>query len=513
MKKGSSKEKKFIVIQIDALPYSIVKRFLDKGSCRFMKKLMRKEGYHLHRYNCGIPTGTAFVQAGIMYNDNSMIPGFRFIDKKAKQFISFGSPPRAHYAEERFFSKKKGILEGGSSYANCYSGGAKRSVMTVSTMTSDLRAKHHKKGNRWFFLFFYPTSTLRIIYYTAAELLIELMGILTHPFVRIFRKKRAIFGFRIPIRKFLLNVILAEIVTIDVIRDIKEGIPKIYANYINFDDIAHLRRPNSLASYFIVRALDRRAKRIYRHAKGEYDFYIMSDHGQVDAVPFKVMEGMDLDEFIQKCATVKTFAMPKEKKKEQSLLAAAGKQTASLLKYVFFPITEDQRYRFNFDDKDAIFVVDSCALAHVYFNCSRERMDLHRINRRHPDLVEKLANNRYIGIVMVKQGNNLILINGNNRITISGSSAKIKGDNFLKRYGDDKLLIGQLREFSRLKFVGDLVLFGRYENGLGVSFTDHVGAHNGIGGDMSWPFFLSKKRHDFSKVTNAKELHRIFKDY
>jgi hypothetical protein len=512
-KMNNSKKKKFIVIQIDALPYSIIKRFLAKGSCRFMRKLIKKEGYHLHKYNCGIPTGTSFVQAGIMYNDNSMIPGFRFIDKKAKQFISFGIPSSARYAEDRFFSKKKGILEGGSSYSNCYTGGAKRSVMTASTLTKEMRAKHHKKGVRWLFLLFYPTSTARILYYTAAELLIEAMGILTHPFVRLFTKKRAIFGFRIPIRKFIVNVGLAEIVTLGVIRDIKEGIPKIYANYMNFDDIAHLRRPNSLASYFIVRALDRRAKRIYKHAKGKYDFYIMSDHGQVDAVPFKVLQGMELKEFVHKCAKVKEFAMPKEKKKEQSLVAAVRKQTASLIKYIFFPVTEDQKYRFNFKDKDAIFIADSCSLAQIYFNHSKERLEQNQIEKKYPNLIEKLANNKYIGAVMVKQGSNMILINGKNRIIISKSSAKIKGNNFLKKYGNDKLLIKQLREFSKLKFVGDIVLFGRYENGLAVSFIDHVGAHNGIGGDMSWPFFLSKEKHDFSKTTNAKDLHKIFKEY
>ncbi|MBW2997454.1 hypothetical protein KY349_03905 [Candidatus Woesearchaeota archaeon] len=510
---NNSKKKKFIVIQIDALPHSIVKRFLDKGSCRFMRKLMKKKGYKLHKYNCGIPTGTAHVQAGIMYNDNSMIPGFRFIDKKAKQFISFGSPPRARYAEKRFFSKKKGILEGGSSYSNCYSGGAKRSVMTVSTLTKEMRAKYQRKGIRWFFLFFNPISTARVLYYTAAELLIEAMCILTHPFVRLVTKKRAIFGFRIPVRKFIFNVGLAEIVTTGVIRDIKEGIPKIYANYINFDDIGHLRRPNSLASYFIVRALDRRAKRIYKHAKGKYDFYIMSDHGQVDAIPFKALQGMELKKFVNKCAKVKEFGMPKEKKKEQSLISAVRKQTTSLLKYIFFPITEEQRYRFNFKDKEAIFVVDSCSLAHVYFNHSKERLEQNQIEKKYPKLIEKLANNKYIGIVMVKQDSNIILINGKNKITITKSSAKIKGNNFLKRYGNDNLLIKQLREFSKLKFVGDIVLFGRYENGLAVSFIDHVGAHNGIGGDMSWPFFLSKEKHDFSKTTNAKDLHKIFKEY
>lgn len=512
---SNSKKKKFIIIQIDALPYSIIKRFLKKGSCKFMNRLIEKEGYHLHKFNCGIPTGTPFVQAGIMYNDNSMIPGFRFVDKKKRKLITFGSPISAKYAEERFFRNKKGLLKGGSSYANCLSGGASRSLMTISTMLKNSRPKRSKKGNRWLFLFFYPTSTLRIIYYTIAELWIEVISLIIHSFMHLLKskQKKAIFNMRIPLRKFFLNVLLVELITIDVIRDIKQGIPKIYANYINFDDISHLRRPNSLAARFMVRALDRRIKRIYRHAREKYDFFILSDHGQVDAVPFAAMQGMTLKEFVLTCAKEKRFGLPEDRKKKPSLISLARKKTFSFLKGLLVPPFEEFKYRFNFDDKNGIFVTDSCSLAHIYFNFSKERIDLSGIRRKHPGLVEKLANNRYIGFVMAKQGNDVILIGGNNRITIKDSSVSIKGQNFLKGYGDDSLLVKQFREFNKLKFVGDLVLFGRYENGLGVSFTNHVGTHNGIGGDMSWPFLLSKKKYDFSKTMNAKDLHKIFKGY
>jgi hypothetical protein len=70
-----------------------------------------------------------------------------------------------------------------------------------------------------------------------------------------------------------------------------------------------------------------------------------------------------------------------------------------------------------------------------------------------------------------------------------------------------------LRRFNKVKFLGDLALFGNYKDGVAVSFTEHVGAHGGIGGDMNWPFFISKQKYDLSKVINAKGLHSIFKEY
>jgi len=526
LRKVRSKKRKFLVIQIDSLPYSILKRFLDRGSCRFIRKLVRKKGYHLQRFNCGLPSGTPAVQAGIMYGDSSMIPGFRFVDKKGKRQFSFGNPNHAKYIESRYFSRKKGILEGGSSYSNMFSGGAERSILTMSTMTKNKRFRRIKESSLWLFLLMHPASVFRILYYTSAELMIEFFSMVFHPFMRLFGKRAAIFGFRIPLRRFLMNVLLAEMITIGTILDIKRGVPKIYTNYVSFDEIAHLRGPNSTGAYFMVRALDRRIKRIYRKMKEEeYDLYIMSDHGQTDAVPFRFLEGMTIAEYIGKCTQVKSFGLTSAHEGRLSMIGVVMKKTLEFVKYVSTPLRwmvssfakgmlrmlKPKRYRFIWDENERILVTDSCCLAHVYFNISSERMSLRQINRKYPKLVEKLARNRNIGIVMARQGGDIILARRKDRIIIGKDSVKVKGKDFLKRYGDFETTVKQLREFDRLKFVGDLVLFGNYEDGVAVSFADHVGAHGGLGGDMMWPFFISKKKHDFSKTTNAKDLNKIFR--
>ena len=131
---GNKTKKKFIVIQIDSLPYSLLKKFMKKGGCKTIRKLL-KRGYHLQKYTCGVLSGTPFVQAGIMYGDNSMVPGFRFIDKREKRHINFANPNIIRRFETRHFRKKQGILEGGSSYSNHLSGHASRSILTMSTMT------------------------------------------------------------------------------------------------------------------------------------------------------------------------------------------------------------------------------------------------------------------------------------------------------------------------------------------------------------------------------------------
>ncbi|MBU1704542.1 MAG: hypothetical protein KJ922_04205, partial [Nanoarchaeota archaeon] len=116
--KEVDKKKKLLIIQIDALSHSTLLHLMDKGYCRFLKKLISNKDYHLQKYNCGIPSGTPSIQSAIMYGDNSKVPGFRYIDKKRKMQISFGTPHLARYVEKKYFSGKKGILKGGSSYSN-----------------------------------------------------------------------------------------------------------------------------------------------------------------------------------------------------------------------------------------------------------------------------------------------------------------------------------------------------------------------------------------------------------
>jgi hypothetical protein len=527
LEKGKRAKKRFIIIQIDSLPYDIMKRFLDKGSCKYINSLIEKDGYNLQKYNCGVPSGTPHVQAGIMYGDNSMIPGFRFVDKKNKRQISFGNPAHVRYMEKKFFTKKKGILEQGSSYSNHWSGGADHSIFTMSTITQKKRWKRIKESDLWLFLFLYPRSIGRVLYYSTTELLIEIGELIAHPFIKLFRPKRAIFGFWIPFRRILFHSIGAEVITIGVLTDIKRNVPKIYANFLNYDDVAHLRGPNSTAAYFIVRAMDRRIRRICRKAGNEYDIFVISDHGMVDAVTFKSINRMTLSDFIQKCARVKSFQLSSAFEGRLTVMRIVLNKTLDFLSYVSTPlkwigtaaakgalnVLKPKKYRFVWDKSEQIFVLDSCCLASVYFNVKNHRMELKEISRRYPKLIDKLLRNRGIGIVMVKDRDNMILFGKGGKITITPKDHKLEGKDFLKQYGNEKLLIKQLRDYNKLKYVADLVLRGNYVDGNMVSFTDHVGSHGGIGGNMTWPFFISKEKHDLSRVTNARQLHKIFKDY
>ncbi|NQU78898.1 alkaline phosphatase family protein [Candidatus Woesearchaeota archaeon] len=512
--------KGLLIIQIDSVPHSLLKRFIEKGSCKFIASLLKK-GYHLHKYNCGIPSGTPAVQAGIMYGDNSMIPGFRFFDKQKKKFYSFGNPNHVREIEQTHFSKTKGILHDGSSYSNHFSGSASRSILTLSTVTKTKRFKRLSEGSLWFFLFLRPISLLRVIYYSLAELIIEFVEMILHPLIILFMKRRAIFSFKIPFRRLLMNSILTEIITIGTILDIKRKVPRILVNYLNFDEIGHLRGPNSTGAGFALRSLDRRVRRICKYIDDdEYDVYILSDHGQVDSIPFRIIHRMNLVDYIQKCADVKSFGLTGPHEGTITLMATVLRKIIRFLQYVSAPlrlagtllakamlkVVKRPSSKFNLEKK-SIVVADSCSMAHVYFSDSKKRMGIKDIEKNYPDLIEKLINTKGIGLIMAKQGNETVLFSKKGKTKIENAA------NILKKYGDEQILIKQLKEFNTLKNMGDLVIFGDYKDGVAVSFAEHVGAHGGIGGDMTWPFIISKKKLNLKDVRNANEMHKVFKEY
>src|SRR4030088_3455427 len=80
-----------IMLQIDALAYSDLRRALELGLCPTIARLMR-EGLDLRRWFCGLPSATPYCQAGMFHGENDGIPAFRFYDKLARPVIQCNAP-------------------------------------------------------------------------------------------------------------------------------------------------------------------------------------------------------------------------------------------------------------------------------------------------------------------------------------------------------------------------------------------------------------------------------------
>lgn len=519
-KKQKEKEKKFIILEIDGLSYPDLKKAIEMGKCRYIKKLIKKKRYHLQEFNPGIPANTPSSTAGIFYGENNDIPGFRFMDKKKNKHYSFGSPETAVFIEKKF---KNGILSnGGSSYMTMFTAGASRTVLTMSTFLDKNNLPKLRNSDLMFHFFINPFSLLRVIFYSVKEIILEIFEWILDTITKIFKGKFANLPFQypyFPLTRMFMNATFREITVRGILLDIGLNVPYIYASFAGYDELAHYRGPKSWSAYSALVEIDRKIKKICKRAKG-YDIFIISDHGNTPAESFDEKYFESLDDFISRCCN----ANIKEERfvsVDDSRIAYlyyrlrnAARYLSAPLKWFFNLITWPIRKRETKSEvKNTIYVKNSSNLAHVYFMESKRRLELKDIENKYPMLLTRLVNHPGIGLVVVKDGSKIIVYHETGIATIKNGKVKYNGENFLSKYGDEKV-ISQIEYLANMDLVGDIILFGEYDGKECVAFERfHFGAHTALGGEQNKAFFISKDKYNLGKVENSTELHKIFKAY
>ena len=83
--------------------------------------------------------------------------------------------------------------------------------------------------------------------------------------------------------------------TFAVARDVYDGVPAIYVNYLDHDEGAHAFGPRSRQAFAGLRAVDRSLRQIRRALRRvpehRYDLYVLSDHGQAACTPYSALTG------------------------------------------------------------------------------------------------------------------------------------------------------------------------------------------------------------------------------
>src|SRR5690606_31269631 len=193
---------------------------------------------------------------------------------------------------------RDGILRGGSSYVNIYDGGAARAAFTLSAIKPQKIFEKMGGGRVGLLLLLHPIRLLRIILASAWEYVREEWERL----VSQIKGTYTYYWWYLPFLHIGTNVVLRELQTLSVLLDIYVGVPAIYTTYNVYDEFAHHFGPRSRAAYRSIRALDRRIAeilRMLRRVPGRpYDIYILSDHGQTQAIPYRVEYGETLGDTV-----------------------------------------------------------------------------------------------------------------------------------------------------------------------------------------------------------------------
>jgi Type I phosphodiesterase / nucleotide pyrophosphatase len=461
-----------VVVHVDGLGADSLEQAFRKGDMPFTKSLMAAEGYEVHRYRCGIPSTTPFVQAGILYGDNADIPSFRWWDRERQLLVQFGAGSTFKKVADKYFQGCHPLTQDGASIAACYPAGA------AETFGIAYQDRNYSKADG------FRSASGVVLPYLANPL--NLGDLLVHGATSIARTAKAYIDDRMngrsPAAMYVMTDALEEIFVHHVTRHavlkaMRAQYPAIYAGFYAFDETGHAFGPNDSYSLGILRHVDDTIKKIAEARDGRYELVVLSDHGQIDTIPFNRVSAVPLGQLV--AGWLPGYRVQAMK----GGTYGPGEKLAS----------------------GHVNITNSGGLSHLYFADRPTRMGYSELIAKHPDLAKSIAAIEGVALVMARDAEQDVFLTRNGEL--HGNAVKP----VLAEYDDPDILLSQLSRLNSFKTSGDLVMFGAFREGKQVNFENQAGGHGSIGGEQVHPFVFAKREWglDTSAVIGAHELHSI----
>ena len=287
-----------VMIQIDGLSRTQLEAALKKGKMPFLNRLLKQEGYRLHTHFPGVPTSTPAIQGELFYGVKRVVPAFSYLDRQNKKIMRMFESDACAHVEIILAQNDPGLLKGGSSYSNIFSGGAEESHFCPGTIGWSGLLKLSNPLFLLHLIVFHGWSLVRIAGLGVLEILLAVVDSIRGVIEKYDLWKEIRF---IPAR-VAICILLRELIVIGIKMDVARGLPIIHANFVGYDEQAHRRGPTSQFAHWTLKGIDDAIKRItqtaQRSPRREYDVWIYSDHGQEDCIPYPEENGRTLEDAV-----------------------------------------------------------------------------------------------------------------------------------------------------------------------------------------------------------------------
>lgn len=475
--KGAGNQPGLVMIQLDGLSRVQMERAMNAGRLPFLRRLLRRENYSLRTFYSGLPASTPAVQAELFYGARDAVPAFSFLNREAKRVFDMFDADCAREVEAQISAQGDGLLRGGSSWSNIYTGGA-------STDESHFCASRLGLGDVFrsrpvmelltFPLLHFP-SLLRLI----ALLVVEFLVAIGDFFNGVFHGENLLMEFRTLLSRVAVCIFLREVLTVGVKIDVARGLPVVHANFLGYDEQAHRRGPDSAFAHWSLKGIDRAIRKIYRAAhrsrRRDYQIWIYSDHGQEKTRLF-TNDGKELDEVIRNLLDgFDPQTQPTEKR------SAQPRRRARLLRKSGDRIIEGYQKEISSGDEEQWFSVAAMGpVGHIYL--------IHpAAQAQRLQLAERLAHEgRVPGVLLCNSAGKLEWIFDGKRVAVPDEAA-----GYLPHPPEIKeQLVRDLAGLCGQKFAGDIILLGWSPDKSAASFVNEHGSHAGPGPEETQGFVL-----------------------
>lgn len=505
-----SDEPGILFIEIDGLSERMMREALKRGSLPTVKKLLDSGKFKLDGWETDYSSQTGAIQSGVLLGSNNEIPAYRWWDRENGKMMRSGSFKDA-FEIEKAHSNGDGLLKDGASRGNMFSGDAKETMLTVSTILD-----FGKRSGPGFYVYLLNP-------FTFARLLFGfLYGVLREWRQNIAQRIRKD-KFRVKSRNFFYAFtraatcqVMQDIITFLVIGDVLRGLPAIYMTFPGYDDVAHYTGVDSREAFQTLEEMDRFFGRIMRaleETPRPYKVVFLSDHGQTAGGTFEDAWGLSFDKLVRNAVSrpVDIFTNPEVSEaweKWEAALAEEQNQVDQKIKQ-FVPLrillrtnpkkASDELIKTRDSaDSDSLAVNDSrpelaifasgCS-GLVYFTDAKVRLSLEELQERTPNLVYNILDHPGVGFVVVRSE-----ADGNIVLGKFGAyyldKDEIQGENPLADFSPNAPEL--VKRLCHYQNAPDLLVSTVYDpiSNTMTAFENQSGHHGGIGGDQSFPFLI-----------------------
>ena len=495
----------FVIIQVDALAYPVLKLALQQGEMPHLMRLLQQGKYRLAQWRCGLPSTTTSIQAGLFYGHRSA-PGFRWYDKDMNVAVTSHRPDHMRVLEESLHFVHPGLLTGGGVYTSLLSGDAEHAVFTVSRIFAR-QLQGYLEGTGLLLSFLLrPLRVLRLLRYALARFGRRLWAGLQHFQTLLIPLGRLLF-------EAVMDATLTEFMTFCVLLDLYRGVPRLYANFNGYDEMAHEHGVLHAEALWMLRWIDSRLAEIERLSREAmrvgYDLFIISDHGMASAISFKARFGQTLGEFVSQAMHLDVdFDAGEESaaaaralraryliaalRDSQSRLPPWARRLARRTRRPLLNYLSREEPAYDWQLEGEVVVQVSGPLAHIYFRVTSQPMDLPEVALLYAEFMQHLVGHDGIELVVGRDADQVVVL-GRKGGVLTATADKIdsQGLDPLEAFDDRDYVLRELKHLVQLPTSGDLVLLGRlFDTGEVITFEEQEATHGGLGGGQDKPFII-----------------------
>ena len=284
-----------VMIQIDGLSRQELEGALAAGEMPFLRQLIERQHYRLHKQYSGVPASTAAFQGELFYGVKGIVPGFNFMERASGRLVRMFEPMAAARVERELEGQGgEPLLEGGSAYVDNFTGGAAEPHFCPASQGWGPSLRDAGPLVVAFLLVSNAYSFLR----TAVLLVLEFILALIDCARGLIAGHDIIKELKFVPTRVAIAILLRELATIGVKIDVARGLPVVHVNFLGYDEQAHRRGPSSRFAHWTLKGIDDAIARIWRaahrSARRHYDVWIYSDHGQEPTLPYEKVHGRSI---------------------------------------------------------------------------------------------------------------------------------------------------------------------------------------------------------------------------